>query len=324
MRLIRFSTERVPPRDRFECWQNRGDSAMMPTRLSCDDPGDFLGRARAVILTDVRVAVMTHPSVRISRPAKLVRRSDPEVYQVNLVLSGEAGLAQAGRDTVCGAGRFTIFDSSRPFEAWRTCAGDVTSGLTVQLPRRMLPLPADTADQLTAISFPAERGVSAVFAHWLTDLVHRAEELSEQDAPVLADITADLLGAALTQHLDRPAPQTAESRRRVLRLQIEHFVRQRLGDPGLSPASIADAHHISVRHLHELFAQQEMTVAAWIRHLRLEQCRGDLADPRFRSRPITAIAARWSFTDAAHFNRAFRAAYGMPPGHYRRHVLDER
>jgi methylphosphotriester-DNA--protein-cysteine methyltransferase len=27
--------------------------------------------------------------------------------------------------------------------------------------------------------------------------------------------------------------------------------------------------------------------------------------------------ARWGFTDPAHFSRAFRAAYGMPPAEYR-------
>ena len=32
----------------------------------------------------------------------------------------------------------------------------------------------------------------------------------------------------------------------------------------------------------------------------------------------SAIAARWGLTDPAHFSRAFRAAYGLPPSEYRR------
>jgi AraC-like DNA-binding protein len=34
--------------------------------------------------------------------------------------------------------------------------------------------------------------------------------------------------------------------------------------------------------------------------------------------PVSAIAARWGLRDAAYFNRIFHAAYGLPPGEYRR------
>ena len=43
------------------------------------------------------------------------------------------------------------------------------------------------------------------------------------------------------------------------------FIQQHPGDPGLSPAEIAAAHHISLRLLHKLFQEQGETVAGWIR-----------------------------------------------------------
>ena len=43
------------------------------------------------------------------------------------------------------------------------------------------------------------------------------------------------------------------------------FIQQHLDDPGLSPAEIAAAHHISLRLLHKLFQEQGETVAGWIR-----------------------------------------------------------
>ncbi|MFB6784621.1 helix-turn-helix domain-containing protein, partial [Streptomyces sp. NPDC056352] len=90
------------------------------------------------------------------------------------------------------------------------------------------------------------------------------------------------------------------------------------GPPGRSPGAIAAAHNISLRSLHRLFQDQDLTVAGWIRARRLERCRRDLADPLLHSRPVRAIAACWGFTDpTTHFSRAFRAAYGMPPGDYR-------
>ncbi|RNG34673.1 helix-turn-helix transcriptional regulator [Streptomyces botrytidirepellens] len=85
----------------------------------------------------------------------------------------------------------------------------------------------------------------------------------------------------------------------------------------MTPQAIADAHHISLRHLQQLLAEDDTSPAAWIRHSRLERCRLDLANPRLNTRPIQAIAARWGFTDPTHFSCLFRAAHGVPPRDYR-------
>ncbi|MEO3825565.1 helix-turn-helix domain-containing protein [Actinomadura sp. B10D3] len=99
--------------------------------------------------------------------------------------------------------------------------------------------------------------------------------------------------------------------------RIEAWIEGRLHDPSLSPASIAAAHHISVRQLYRVFRPSGTTVARHIRARRLENCRRELADPRFGAEPIGAIADRWGMSDAAAFSRAFRAAYGQTPTAYR-------
>jgi AraC-like DNA-binding protein len=110
----------------------------------------------------------------------------------------------------------------------------------------------------------------------------------------------------------------ADAQRRCLVHRITEFIDEHLPDPHLSPGMIADAHHISLRYLHKLFETQEKTVAAWIRHRRLENCRNDLMNPAIQWRPVSAIAARWGLTDSASFNRMFRVEYGVPPGEFRR------
>jgi AraC-like DNA-binding protein len=76
-----------------------------------------------------------------------------------------------------------------------------------------------------------------------------------------------------------------------------------------------------VRYLYRLFEAQGTTVAAWIRHRRLERCRADLTDPALRAAPVSAVAARWGLPDSAHFSRLFRRTYGLPPAEYRRACL---
>jgi AraC-like DNA-binding protein len=116
----------------------------------------------------------------------------------------------------------------------------------------------------------------------------------------------------------KPMNTVADWHRRALLVRVRGFIDDHLSDPELTPSSIAAAHHISLRYLHKIFEAQDKTVAAWIRHRRLEACRNDLADPIAGGRPVSAIGARWGFPDPASFNRTFRAKYGVPPGTYRR------
>lgn len=102
-----------------------------------------------------------------------------------------------------------------------------------------------------------------------------------------------------------------------MRARIRAFIGQHLADPDLSPAMTADARHISVRTLHKLWESEEQTVTASIRRRRLERCREDLLGPDRPDRPVSAVGARWGLPDATAFNRAFRTAYGLPPGEYR-------
>jgi transcriptional regulator GlxA family with amidase domain len=104
-----------------------------------------------------------------------------------------------------------------------------------------------------------------------------------------------------------------------MRASIHAFIEQRLADPGLGPDMIAAAHHISRRYLYQVFGTEAhgAGVAAWIRQRRVERCQSDLLDPALASRPVSAIAARWGFADAASFSRTFRAALRVPPARYR-------
>ncbi|MFI2428430.1 helix-turn-helix transcriptional regulator [Streptomyces sp. NPDC018955] len=110
---------------------------------------------------------------------------------------------------------------------------------------------------------------------------------------------------------------------RTLALQVQSFIQRHLGDPDLTPAAIASAHHISVSHLHRVFKvhSQGATVAGWVRQHRLEQARRDLGDPAQQALPVHEIGARWGFAHHAVFTRAFRAAYGIPPHDHRHQEL---
>ena len=103
----------------------------------------------------------------------------------------------------------------------------------------------------------------------------------------------------------------------MLLASCEEFIRRNLGDPTLTPATVAAAHHVSVRTLHRLFQAGGRQAAHWIQQCRLERCHSELADPLLREHTVAAVASRWGFANAAHFSRLFRATYGMTPTEHR-------
>jgi AraC-like DNA-binding protein len=117
------------------------------------------------------------------------------------------------------------------------------------------------------------------------------------------------------------APTLAPALADGLFRRIQAFIVLRLPDPGLTPAVIATAHHISARTLHRVFRAHQSTVSGTIRTLRLEHCRAELLDPRSVVRSVNAVGRRWGFADPAHFTRAFKGAFGMSPAAYRSRYL---
>ncbi|MGH3387569.1 MAG: helix-turn-helix domain-containing protein, partial [Actinomadura sp.] len=117
--------------------------------------------------------------------------------------------------------------------------------------------------------------------------------------------------------LDSTGSLPPETRKQALLTGVYAFIKQHLGDPELSPATVAAAHQISTRYLRALFHEQGVTVAGWIRQHRLDSARRDLAGPRLASRSLESIAARWGLSSASLFTQTFERVYGMPPRDYR-------
>src|SRR5207248_5755274 len=190
--------------------------------------------------------------------------------------------------------------------------------MTFMFPPSLLPLSRSQIRRLTATRIPASAGLGDLTAQFLLQLARNVDHYSPAEAARLSAAALEVLATRLARELDARDWDTPEARRHALLTTVQAFIRQHLGDPRLDPAGIAAAHHISLRSLHQLFHDEGLTVAGWIRLRRLECCRRDLSDPALAPRPVAAIAARWGFSSPGDFSRTFRAAHGLPPAEYRR------
>lgn len=254
------------------------------------------------------------PACRTGGTPAMAGRPDQGYGKVDLVVEGKIVISQDGRQAVVGAGDFSFRDATRASRA--VVPGDLHL-LGVIFPLEMISMPRHVLRGLTATRLDGTSGSGALVASFLTTLASNLGSVRPREEAGLSAALGDLLTAALANAAGHAAHEGAEGARQALLKRIRRFVEAEISDPGLSPASIAAAHHISIRQLHRVFEDEDMTIAEQVRALRLAGCRRDLADPALADLSIGAVAARWGITDSAKFSRIFRAAYGLSPREYR-------
>ncbi|MEV4869549.1 helix-turn-helix domain-containing protein [Streptomyces syringium] len=300
-----------------EAWAETTALALGPAKLRFADPTVFRAHIDMMPFAGVQLSHMRYSALVSQRTPDLIRRSDPELLQVALMLSGRQGVEQNGNNVLISPGDMVLFDSSRPFEGCLAPGEDGGSSVMLQFPRRLLPLPEPHIARLCAETLSGTHGVGRLLRQFLVGLSEEYPHCTPHDRLRLRNTTLDMVTAMLAQYTDTKAPLSPESRRHLLFRTISSFIVENLDDPDLSPDSIAQAHHISVRYLQRVFQEEGSTVTAFIKQHRLDRCRHDLADPDLAGLAISSIGSRWGFAHPSDFSRAFRAYMGMTPREYR-------
>ncbi|WP_106129804.1 helix-turn-helix domain-containing protein [Pseudosporangium ferrugineum] len=325
MRVV-FCSDDLPVAERFAGFREVLAGVDVPVDVRVERDAAIRVRMSAMALGRIDVASIVSDDdarLEVDRPARLVRRSDPDAFRLLVSLRGHTEMTQGGRSPALEPDRLAFYDTSRPFHGWRRPIDGRSHLVMLTFPRGLLPVPPNLVRRLVGVPILGDRGVAALMVDVVKRVLTDAAGFTAADTVRVSTVVADLMTAVLGHELGRDAVRAAssESRRRVLRAGIQSYVQQRLGDPELTPATIAAAHHISPRLLHKLFQEQGTTVAGSIRAARLERCRADLADPLHAACPAGQIAARWGFANYAHFSNLFRATYGVGPRDWRHHRL---
>lgn len=283
--------------------------SFVPLTITAKDHRSFTGKLNSAEVGDLVFTEVAAEPHLVERTHGDISSGGSGFYKVSMLQSGSSVLVQDGRELVMRPGDLTVYDTSRPYSL---LFGEDFRNLIMMFPKNHLDLPVPETEQLTAISLSQEHSsLSPIVFNFLSQFPAQLEHLTDRTRTKLARTSVDLITTLFSSVLDADA--TTCDPNQLLMRKVYAFIDDNLSSPDLSPGLIARAHFVSKRHLHALFRQAGTTVSTWIRERRLEGCRKDLLDPVLSDRPITAIASRWGFTDAAHFSRVFKTAYGVSP-----------
>jgi AraC-like DNA-binding protein len=302
----------MPADEGITRWRDLVGRAPVALDVQVEPGAAFPAGIRVVGIDAVRLVLVRHPPLRLAPGPGAGRGGGPYLL---LNVRGVAVVAQGGRTARLNPRDFTVVDGGRPFHGSHGIERGQCWLVVVPLDTLGLPVPRGVVRQVCAVRMPGQDGVGGLLGRHLLDLVLHPESYRPTDAPHLALVTVELVAALLGRQLCADG-LSADRGNAACLSAVMTYIERNLTDPSLSPRTIARAQHVSTRTVHRLFQGTGTTLAAWIRHRRLQGCRRELAAAG-RSVPVHVIAARWGFTDLSHFSRGFRAEYGVTPSHVR-------
>ncbi|MBA4102644.1 MAG: AraC family transcriptional regulator, partial [Arthrobacter sp.] len=274
----------------FDHWKHLVAESFVPLAAQTADVDGFRGQMRSRVLDRMSIVEVTATSHEVHRTPALIARAHERYFKLNLQLEGTGLLVQDNREAVLRPGDLAIYDTNRPYTL---TFEEQARMMVVMFPCDALSLPADYVGQLAAVRMAGSTGLSGIVGQFIRQLSENLDVLSGPSGSRLAanalDLVSTMLHAEMDIAPDRMKPQA------LLAVSIREYIDANLSDPLLSPATIAAAHFISTRHLHNVFHESGTTVASWIRSQRLEGARRDLRDPLHAGKSVGAVAAHWGF-----------------------------
>ncbi|MBE1524713.1 helix-turn-helix domain-containing protein [Nesterenkonia lutea] len=312
---VSFDAAELAPRDRFEAWRHAVNAAFVPLDAHTESPAEFHGALTGLALGSLTVAGVGGDAVTVRRSRQTIAAGDPGVFKFALQVHGSSLTRQDGREAMLAPGDLVIYDTRRPYDL---VFGGPYRMFVVQIPVEQVGLSAEQARAVVAQRIPGSAGLGALTSSLLGSLDGQLQKGEISPDPRAASAVLQLVQATLLSRF-RPAGEVPT--RDVVYLEAVRHIDDHLGDPELGVDAVARALHVSLRYLQGVFAQEGTTISEWIRHRRLERCRMELGDPAQAHRSVSAVAARWGYPDASSFSRAFRHAYGVSPGAFRRQII---
>ena len=261
--------------------------------------------------SDLLLTEMHMSEIRGVRDERVLDSQDDAYVGVTHVISGRVTVDSENRRLT--GSNVQIWTSRRPISF---VAAEPVGFLNVLLPEKSL------QDRVPGFSgtyavVGTDCPAGQLTASHMTAISRAAKCRGGLDGRCIAGATADIVA-----NLIRSAGLNAQPSVRLARLvEVKGYVRDNLKRSDLRPGLIAREFGMSLRSLHNLFSEHDLTVMQYIKSKRLDRAAEDLRDAALVRLSVTEVGIKWAFSDSAHFSNAFKARYGESPSGYRKQRL---
>jgi AraC family transcriptional activator of tynA and feaB len=308
------------PRERLAYWYDVACKVLVKHECQVHRESDFDATLLHSSLGELDIVSLESQGIHFAEvTTRTIADEMDDVFFLVLAIEGNATLSQGGRDAVLAPGDFTLIDTRRPYEC--RYYSDRWKHVIVKIPRPAFNSRLVATEKLTGRTVSASAGVGSLVSGYIQLLPEHILALQPAAKTQVGEHLVDLAALAVAANAGVDAPAVS-SGRAVALFRVRMAIESHLSDPTLDPEAVASAAGVSVRYANGLLAEQGMSLERLIVSRRLERCRRALEDPTQRQRTISEIAYAWGFSDLSHFDRRFKAAYGLSPGCHRRSFSD--
>ena len=307
----RKSTDDVPEKDRLDYWQYVVSELIGTVELKDYDREDFNSGFGLSTVGDLKIGHFTGVSQTLERKSGMIKSSDPDDYIVLLESNKTFNLEQAGRQH-SGSGGMVLIDIAQPYFSNHPEGIDV---IDVFIPRQVMERAMGSARHAAGLSIDASQPIFPVIVAFLRSLSQHGAKLDPANAARMSAIAVDLIASGLTEKLGEATPRHASGAAILARAQA--YIAENLGVTGLGMLEVAATLNLSIRRLHQIAADEGISLVDWMWERRLLRARKLLADPAHQMQSVGTIAYQCGFVDQAHFSRRFKLRFGQAPSELR-------
>ncbi len=304
---LRFSTRELPERMRIPMWREEFGRRIVHVDIEPSLDVQFQAEATLQALQGLRVLAWKGSAMRFKRLKTNIVDGDDSI---GLIVSSpsRSQLSQRGQEIEFRAGDAIALLHSEP--ATVTYVEGLQFGLAV--PRDALTPRVTNVDSLAMR--PISRRTEAL--RLLMTYLKSALKEGALAAPKLRDAVVTHIHDLVALAISECAPLGESSASAVIAARhsaaVDHIAAH-FQDPELSLEVAAHCQGISPRYLQRLMESSGTSFTGRVNELRLQRAFTLLIVPHDSARRISDIALEVGFSDIWHFNRLFRARFGVSP-----------
>jgi AraC-like DNA-binding protein len=307
-RIVEFSTDRLPERDRIAICREHYGHVMLRVDLEPAKDVSFHARLTSLALPGLQLVEASLSPAKVSRRGQyLAHGGDDAMLVINR--AGSAIVSSGGREQRLQENEAILLTDSEPTSFHRTSMGQ---SIQVRVPRAALASTVNADDAIMRL-IPQDRGALRLlssYSHWL---FNTGAAMDSQLLNLSVNHMHDLLALTIGPAAD--FEETARTRGlRAARLKMaKAFIIKHSHRRDLSVGNVAAHLGVTPRYVQRMFEADGTTFSEFLVGQRLARAHRLLCGPNSIPAAISAIAYDAGFGDLSYFNRRFRRLYGVTP-----------